>query len=274
MHITIAGKLGSGKSTICKILQRDHGFEIYSTGAVQREVAKEMGISTLELNQRMLSDPALDHVIDDAVAKLSRERRDDAIIFDSRMAWHFAERSFKIFVIVDPLIAAQRVMLNPRGSEETYRDVYDARDKLLERGLVENARFRDIYHVDNLDYHNYDLIIDTSFATPESICKTIYDCFTAYSTHPWQGTRMMLSPRTLYPTLPLEKMDDSPAIEAAYSDNRHFLICGHKAVFRALQEKEDFVCARLLPDGTAVTPLSPDQLAAYEKAYATSYTQK
>lgn len=85
---------------------------------------------------------------------------------------------------------------------------------------------------------------------------------------------MMLSPRTLYPTLPLEKMDDSPAIEAAYSDNRHFLICGHKAVFRALQEKEDFVCARLLPDGTAVTPLSPDQLAAYEKAYATSYTQK
>lgn len=271
MHITIAGKLGSGKSTICKALQKEHGFEIYSTGAVQREVANEMGISTLELNQRMLSDPALDHVIDDAVAKLSRERREDAIIFDSRMAWHFAERSFKIFVTVDPLIAAQRVMRDPRGSEETYRDVLEARDKLLERGRVENARFRDIYHVDNLDYHNYDLIIDTSFAPPDAVCATLYSCYQDYLTSPWQGTHMMLSPRTLYPTLPLEKMDDSPVIEAAYSDNHHFLIQGHKAVFQALQEKADFVCAQLLPDGASAAPLSPEQLSAYEQAYAIEY---
>ena len=134
-----------------------------------------MGISTLELNQRMLTDPALDHVIDDEVARLSRERRKDAIIFDSRMAWYFAERSFKIFVTVDPLIAAQRVMHDPRGSEETYQDVLEACNKLLERGKVENARFRDIYHVDNLDYHNYDLIVDTSFAPPETVCQTVYD---------------------------------------------------------------------------------------------------
>lgn len=141
MHISIAGKLGSGKSTICKFLQKKHGFEIYSTGAVQREAAKKMGISTLELNQRMLTDPALDHVIDDEVARLSRERRKDAIIFDSRMAWYFAERSFKIFVTVDPLIAAQRVMHDPRGSEETYQDVLEACNKLLEREKLKTRVF-------------------------------------------------------------------------------------------------------------------------------------
>lgn len=269
MHITIAGKLGSGKSTICKYLQKEHGFEIYSTGAVQREVAKEMGISTLELNQRMLTDPALDHVIDDAVAKLSRERRDDAIIFDSRMAWHFAEQSFKIFVTVDPLIAAQRVMRDPRGSEETYRDVIEARDKLLERGKVENARFLDIYHVNNLDYHNYDLIIDTSFAPAETVCKTLYACYQEYLINPWQGTRMMLSPRSLYPTQPLDMADSAKTIEAAYVDNRHLIVQGHQTVCRALASGDSYVEARLVDQ--TVVPLPPSGLSAYEAAYHFAY---
>lgn len=272
MHITIAGKLGSGKSTICKYLQKEHGFEIYSTGAVQREVAKEMGISTLELNQRMLTDPALDHVIDDAVAKLSRERRDDAIIFDSRMAWHFAERSFKIFVTVDPLIAAQRVTLDPRGSEETYRDVCDARDKLLERGKVENARFLDIYHVNNLDYHNYDLVIDTSFAPPEAVCRTLYACYQDYLATPWQGTRMMLSPQSLYPTQPLGVPDDAETVEAAYVGNRHLIVRGHEAVCRALEAGTYYVNARLVDADVRALPAK--ELEAYEKAYHFTYCEK
>ena len=272
MHITIAGKLGSGKSNICKALQAEHGFEIYSTGAVQREVAKEMGISTLELNQRMLTDPALDHVIDDAVAKLSRERRDDAILFDSRMAWHFAERSFKIFVTVDPLIAAQRVMRDPRGSEETYRDVLEARDKLLERGRVENARFRDVYHVDNLDYHNYDLIIDTSFAPPEIVCQTLYACYQDYLAAPWQGTRMMLSPRSLYPTQPFGAADDAEVVEATFADNRHLIVRGHRTVCRALEAGSYYVNARLVD--ADVRPLPSEALAVYEQAYAFAYCDK
>ncbi len=228
MHITIAGKLGSGKSTICKALQAEHGFEIYSTGAVQREVAKEMGISTLELNQRMLTDPALDHVIDDAVAKLSRERRDDAILFDSRMAWHFAERSFKIFVTVDPLIAAQRVMRDPRGSEGTYRDVLEARDKLLERGRVENARFRDVYHVDNLDYHNYDLIIDTSFAPPEIVCQTLYACYQDYLAAPWQRNTYDALPAFALSHAAVRRGGRRGGGKATFADNRHLIVRGHR----------------------------------------------
>ena len=47
MHITLTGNLGSGKSTICKILEKDYGKEIYSTGKVQRAIAAEMGINVL-----------------------------------------------------------------------------------------------------------------------------------------------------------------------------------------------------------------------------------
>ena len=53
MHITITGNLGSGKSTICNILKEKYQFEIYSTGKVQRKLAEDMGMTTLEFNQLM-----------------------------------------------------------------------------------------------------------------------------------------------------------------------------------------------------------------------------
>ena len=40
MHITITGNLGSGKSTIAKYIRDEYGFEIYSTGTIQRKLAK------------------------------------------------------------------------------------------------------------------------------------------------------------------------------------------------------------------------------------------
>ena len=56
MHITLTGNLGSGKSTICRYLEGKYGYEIYSTGKVQRKLAEDLGITVLEMNQRMCSE--------------------------------------------------------------------------------------------------------------------------------------------------------------------------------------------------------------------------
>ena len=180
MLISITGKLGSGKSTICNLLKDRYGFEIYSTGAFQREVARKMGITTLELNKRLREDPSLDYVIDDAVKQLSIERAQDKLIFDSRMAWHFAEKSFKIFLTIDPREAARRVMLNQRGSEEFYASEDEACEKLIERSQVEQARFMQIYGVDYYDFNNFDLIVDTTSRTPDEIIDIIVAAYESY----------------------------------------------------------------------------------------------
>ena len=180
MLISITGKLGSGKSTICNLLKDRYGFEVYSTGAFQREVAREMGITTLELNKRLREDPSLDYVIDDAVKKLSIERAQDKLIFDSRMAWHFADKSFKIFLTIDPREAARRVMLNQRGSEEFYASEDEACEKLIERSQVEQARFMQIYGVDYYDFNNFDLIVDTTARTPDDIIDIIVEAYESY----------------------------------------------------------------------------------------------
>jgi len=182
MHITITGRLGSGKSTICKILSATHGFTLYSTGAIQREIAQQRNISTLEMNSLMATDLSFDHAIDDAVKKISIDRASETIIFDSRMAWHFAVNSFKVFVNVDPLVAAQRVISDQRGDVEIYADLEDAKNKLMERAKLENERFIEIYGVDYFDYSNYDLVIDSTNASQETLADLVYDRFTEFST--------------------------------------------------------------------------------------------
>lgn len=184
MLISITGRLGSGKSTVCKIMKERYGFEIYSTGTINREFARRLGISTLELNKRLNEDPSLDHEIDGTVTKLSEERKDDKLIFDSRMAWHFAKNTFKIFLTIEPMEAARRVMKDQRGAEERYTDVNDACDKLVERSRVERDRFVDIYGVDYYDYNNFNIVVDTTSRTPEEVVAIIMENYEEYSRNP------------------------------------------------------------------------------------------
>ncbi len=180
MLMSITGRLGSGKSTVCNILKEKYGFEIYSTGAVQREYARGLGISTLELNQRMEEHPNLDAEIDNMVTKISLDRAEEKLIFDSRMAWHFAKNTFKIFLTIEPKEAACRVMKNQRGDEEKYSCVDEACDKLVERSKIERARFKEIYGVDYYDYNNFNIVIDTTSKTPDEVVALIVENHTRY----------------------------------------------------------------------------------------------
>ena len=180
MLISITGRLGSGKSTICGIMKERYGFDIFSTGTINREFARSLGITTLELNERLKENPGLDKEIDGTVTRLSIEKKDEKLIFDSRMAWHFAKDTFKIFLTIDPMEAARRVMKNQRGAEEHYETVEDACEGLIKRGNVERERFIQIYGVDYFDNNNFDLIVDTTVRTPDEIVNIIMENYENY----------------------------------------------------------------------------------------------
>lgn len=185
MHISLAGSLGSGKSTLAKIFCPKYGFEHYYTGAIMRALAEERGMSALEFNQMCENDRSADYMIDNKTTEVSRARKNDKILFDSRMAWHFAESSFKVYLYVPIEVSVKRILADrSRGNVEEYKDAEDAKAKILARMKSESLRYKEFYGVDNHDLNNYDLILCTSRISPEEAADTIWREFNEYLKDP------------------------------------------------------------------------------------------
>lgn len=178
--ITITGDLGSGKSAVSKLLNARLGFEIYSTGKVQREIANRYGMTTLELNQHAETHPEIDDEIDGALRDLNL--KPEGLIVDSRMAWHFIPSSYKVFLMVPVEVAADRVMGDTSRRSEAYQNKDEAIAQLTARKASENERFKDLYGVDCGYPGNFDLAVNTAGLTPEQVAETILSGF-----HIWKN---------------------------------------------------------------------------------------
>ena len=192
--ISLAGDLGSGKSTVAKILIEELGAEYYSTGAIVRDSANKRGMSVVELNVYMETHPEIDHEIDDGLKALSDV--DKFLVIDSRMAFHFTEGTFKVYLSADPETSALRIMnANRTGEhaatlEETIRETKARRES-------EKKRYKTQYGVDIKDLMNYSLIIDTSHATPREVADCLIASYKEW-TEDKSFKRAYIAPERLY----------------------------------------------------------------------------
>lgn len=244
IKISIAGDLGSGKSTIAQLIAKKMKCKQYSTGSIQREIAKNMNMSTLDLNEYMKTHPDIDSQIDEFNKSLNESN--ESFVIDSRMAWFFIPNSFKIFLQVNTDIAANRVYIDKSRESEIYHGIEAAKNDLISRKEIEYYRFQTLYNVDCSDIKNYDIVIDTSFSTPETFAVHIINLFNSWS----KGKnihKIWLSPKLLYPTQPISKLGRNSSkqigdsiktngynfdypIEAIYSQGLYFIFNGHSRV--------------------------------------------
>ena len=177
MIITITGKPCSGKSTIAKILVEKYGFRRIGVGDMFKAEAAKRGMSAEEFNAYCITDPAYDFFIDNETARLGKELEGQKIIFDSRLAWHFVPKSFKVFVDVTDDEMAKRLANSDRTGKEKITDVAEAKKSLVNRFNLENERYKQIYGFDNLDMSNYDFVLDSSHNTPEELADNLYEAY-------------------------------------------------------------------------------------------------
>lgn len=240
MNITITGNLGSGKSSIGKVL-KEKGYEIVSTGNIFRELAMQKGLSVEEFNRQVneatgKGDRSVDKMIDDTTAKIGRER--DNIMFDSRLAWNFVPDSFKVFVITDIDEASRRVFNDSvRANSESYESQDACKKALVHRQEMESERFKEIYKIDYYDMSNYNLVIESTNAAPAEIAEEILKKLEEYQNHGF--TRLMeLNPSSVFA--------DSDAVrEGAVTVNElngtWFLKSGLEELEKAIAEGRRFV---------------------------------
>ena len=174
--ISITGEIGSGKTTVAIALSKKMDMEYFSTGNFQRELAKQYGVNTLELNYIANKDTKIDATIDGKLIEINKQ--DLPYVLDSRLAWHFVPNSFKVYLQVEPEIAATRILGDfMRTSDPHQKNKEEIIVNINERRRVEEERFQKVYHVHCHDYNNYDLVINTGEMSVSEITDTIVDSY-------------------------------------------------------------------------------------------------
>lgn len=161
--ITIAGKLGSGKSSTAKRIAKALGYSHFSSGDFLRKVAERRGMTITELIFAAEENPQIDYDIDQVLQDKSNE---DHLVIDSRLAFHWIPDSYKVYLDIQPDIAAQR-MFNDldknekrKKSEHTF-SVAEMKKNMIERHESDARRYQKLYGINHTDHNHFDLVINT-----------------------------------------------------------------------------------------------------------------
>ncbi|HLD72231.1 MAG TPA: cytidylate kinase family protein [Candidatus Nanoarchaeia archaeon] len=173
MKITLSGALGSGKSTVAKLVAQKLNLKHYSTGDFMREIAIRRKVTLLELNKLAETDPSVDKELDERQIKLRKE--EDHFIIDARLGWHFIPDSIKVFLNVTDEEAARRIFAEKR-KDERYNTTLDLTlENIKRRKESETKRYQQYYGVNYFNLKNYDLIIDTTKLTAKEVADKLIE---------------------------------------------------------------------------------------------------
>jgi cytidylate kinase len=160
--ITIAGSPGSGKSSTAKAIATELGFQHFSSGDLFRRLASEQGQSIEAMNKSAEAQRDIDLRVDNLLQEMYHA--DDKIVIDSRMAWRWMPASFKVFLILDPQTAAERIFnhLQEEGRlSEDATSIEGVRKSIDRRFASEQKRYARLYGVNATDPLNFDIVINT-----------------------------------------------------------------------------------------------------------------
>lgn len=153
MIIAIAGPIGVGKSTVARALAERLGYRYLSAGEAFREMAKQRGVSVLELNRLAETDPSVDREVDRMQAALARAGN---CVVESRLAGWMVEADLKVWL---------RAPLEVRAARVAHREgiaLAAAERDLRDREGSEWQRYRDLYGIDITDLAPYQVVLDTA----------------------------------------------------------------------------------------------------------------
>ncbi|MBI4447988.1 cytidylate kinase family protein [Candidatus Woesearchaeota archaeon] len=183
MKITLGGVPGSGKTVVARILAQKLKMKHYSMGDLRRKMAKERGLTIDEFNNLPENT---DEAVDLYQKKLGKE--EDNFIIDGRLSFFFIPDSLKIYLDVNPEVAAERIFNDPRPTENNFKDKQEVLKSINARIENDGARYKKYYGVNCYEKKNYDCVIDTSNLTIEGVVQKIVE-ITKKGSKKWKSPR-------------------------------------------------------------------------------------
>ncbi len=178
--ITIAGELGSGKSSTAKLVASKLRYIHYSAGDLMRQIGREQGIEDIRtFNFSIEGKVDFDHQVDERTKKIGLEQ--DRVVFDGHMAGHMLPQSFRVYLTLPANVAAERILssITPerRASEHIPDDPLEYLDMLNERQQSNIRRYMKLYGVNPYQPKLYDLVVDTSKLSLEEVADRVVETF-------------------------------------------------------------------------------------------------
>ncbi|MHB8396149.1 MAG: (d)CMP kinase [Thermoplasmataceae archaeon] len=171
MRVTISGPIGSGKTTVGKILADRMGLGFFSGGQIFRESARQARMSLEQYGKLAENNPDIDRRQDDLQIEVLRNN--DNMVFESRLAGWLAGtndiRAVKVYLDAPRDVRIRRVS----GREGS--DFQKEMEEMKRREDSEVARYRKYYGIDFRDWQGYDLRIDTSNMTADEVSNRIME---------------------------------------------------------------------------------------------------
>jgi cytidylate kinase len=266
--ITISGALGAGKTVLARRLADTLDCLYVSTGAIQRSLAQQVGLTTLEYNKRAEASPAIDAALDDAFTALVADQK--RLVIDSRLAWHRLPASIKIYLTCDERTAAARVAADVERTAEHYQNASDALQQIRDRRRSEVERYKNNYGVDISDFHNYDIVLRTDDLTVEQIHQAVA-AYLQSMTKPL----LLSNPWLIFPTaVPGEAAGSDKDLHVVAAHDIYFAVGNHALLQEALTNGAPVVGAKLLPaiaDDSELIARSLHAVPAWETAFAKTW---
>jgi len=178
--ITISGKPGSGKSSTADKVAELLGYTRYSSGDMVRNILSREGMTLAEYNEKADEDHSLDTKVDEYLRSL-RNKKD--VIIDSRLGFYWLPESFKVYLDLDIQVATVRIFKDAVNnnmrikSGETASSLDEVTKQVKNRMESERRRFKEMYGIDPYNSEHFDLVIDTSRHTPQTVALAVYDSY-------------------------------------------------------------------------------------------------
>lgn len=127
-----------------------------------RQIAQKHGLSVVETNKA--AEQHLVNIDEEVDERLRQANNESDLVIDARTAFHWIPESFKVFLKVDPRLAAERTFAHIKNEGRVAQDaesVEHVYQESIERVASEKKRYASLYGLDYTEESNFDLVVDT-----------------------------------------------------------------------------------------------------------------
>lgn len=180
--VTIAGRPGSGTSSVARRVAELLHFRCFASGDLFRRIAHDRGVSVEELNIDASRDGYIDDEIDQIIRTLGEES--SRVVINSRLGYHWIHSAFKVYLTVPAELGAKRYnqqIAHAGGHAEAALSLTEQIAAIERRVVLEHRRYFDLYAIDTSNMRPFDLVIDTAELSIEEVSRRVVSAYLAWA---------------------------------------------------------------------------------------------